>query len=71
MDPLTVVALILGLAQALVLAFGKYGSELWDKPLRDIIPEELRISVEKRLADAAAAEKFGEATPPENPFGDP
>jgi hypothetical protein len=49
------------------MAFGRLGPDLWDKPLSEVIPEELRISVEKRLADAAAEEKFGEA-PPKNPF---
>lgn len=69
MDPLTIGALVAGLVQAVIMAISKFGPEVWDKQLREIIPERLRTSIEKAAADAAAAAKFG-ATPPPQPFVD-
>ena len=67
-DPLTITAGILSLVTALILAFNRYGSDLWDKPLKEIVPAKLRTTIEKELADAAAEDKFGtpEAEPPGN-----
>lgn len=70
MDPLTIAALVAGLVQAIIMAISKLGPEVWDKPLREIIPDKLRTSIEKAAADAAAAQKFGPAVPPPSPFVD-
>lgn len=59
MDPITIGVGIMSLVSALILAFNKYGSAIWDKPLRDIVPAKLRTTLEKELADAAAEAKFG------------
>ena len=68
MDPLTITGLVLGLVQALILAFAKYGSSIWDQKVEDIVPHTLRIRLEKMAADAEALKKFG-SQPPPNPFG--
>lgn len=69
MDPLTIAGLVLGLAQAIFLAFARLGPEVWDKKVGDIVPDTLRTRLEKVAADAAALEKFG-PEPPANPFGE-
>ena len=69
MDPLTIAALVAGLAQAIIMAISKFGTGALDKPLREIIPDKLRITLERELGDAAARAKFG-ATPPPDPFSD-
>lgn len=67
MDPLTLAGLLIGLAQALVLAFAKFGPSVWDKPVGEIIPSTLRVRLEKVAADAAALQKFKLGIP-ESPF---
>ena len=59
MDPVTITVAIMSLVSALVMAFNKYGRDIWDKPLREIVPAKLRTTLEKELADAAAEAKFG------------
>ena len=60
MDPATITVGILSLLSALVMAFNKYGSDIWKKSLSDLVPEKLRTTIEKELADAAAEAKFAE-----------
>ncbi len=43
----------------LLEAFQNGDTSVLDKPLKDIIPAELRTTLAKKLADAAAAKKFG------------
>lgn len=66
MDPLTIAALVAGLAQAILMAISKFGTGALDKPLREILPVKLRITLEREIADAAARERFG--VPPADPY---
>lgn len=67
MDPLTLAGLLIGLAQALVLAFAKFGPDVWGKKVEEVIPATLRVRLEKIAADAAALQKF-KLEVPESPF---
>lgn len=69
MDPVTLIGIAATLVTQIVIAIGRWGPELWDKPLREIIPDKLRVQLEREVADAAAAAKFGAAPPPQ-PFVD-
>lgn len=69
MDPVTIVGLVAALVTQIIIAVGKWGPDVWDKPLREIVPDRLRIQIERATADAAAAAKFG-STPPPQPFVD-
>lgn len=69
MDPLTIAALVAGLAQAIIMAISKFGVGALDKPLRDILPAKLRITLEREAAEIQARAKFG-ARPPADPFID-
>jgi len=62
MDPVSIAQIVLSVVQAigglLIEAFSKGDASILDKPLKDILPAELRAETAKRLADAAAAAKF-------------
>lgn len=65
MDPVSIAQIVLSVASAvggLVLeAITKGDASVLDRPLKDILPHELRSEIAKRIADEAAAKKF---TPP-------
>lgn len=61
MEWLPIILEIAGAVGKFVLEALKAGSleAALDRPLRDILPHELRTTIAKRLADEAAAKKFG------------